>query len=273
MNKLEKTVKGLRHKLKLESNAPLVAALRPAYDFMLGRKYGKQGISRVINCAEEILLRPGHRYVHEDYEAPVYEYLKANIRPGAVILDVGAHIGIFTILLARWAGTEGRVYAFEPTPATFAALNEHLQMNGVAGQVTPVPRAVSDKPGAASFYAVSNSPENTLNQTHSRLGAAAALEVQVTTIDSFCADNNLAPALIKIDIEGFELHALRGARATIERCKPLLVVEMHPMNWPDINLTPEQVEAELTDLGLRAVALEKQRDPLREYGHVVLLPR
>ena len=270
MNSLEKTVKGLRGKLNLTSDAPLVKALRPAYDFVLERRYGRQGISRVINGDEEIHVLPEHRYIHEDYETPVYNYLKERVRPGDVILDVGAHVGIFTILLARWTGPTGRVFAFEPTPVTFAALSEHLTLNGVAERVTPVPCAVSDQPGTVNFYTISNSPENTLNQRHTSLGEATGIQVQVRTIDEFCAEKEITPALIKIDIEGFELHALRGARETIARHKPLLVIEMHPMNWPDINLSPEQVEAELAALGLRAVPLEQQRDPIREYGHVVL---
>jgi hypothetical protein len=94
--------------------------------------------------------------------------------------------------------------------------------------------------------------------------------VPVTTVDAFCATRGLAPSLINIDIEGFELHALRGARETLGKHRPALVVEMHPHNWPEIGADRPQAAALLTALGCRAIPLDGQTDPLAEYGHVAL---
>lgn len=272
MNALETTVRVFKRGLGLSSRSPLVARMRPAYDSLLNYCYGRRGIVRVINGREPIRIRPAHRYAAEHYEPAVFDYLKAKIQPGAVVLDVGAHVGLFSVLLARWAGPGGHVFAFEPTPVTRAALSDHLTLNRVANQVTVCPFAVSDKEGSSFVYTVSNSPENTLSPIHGRLTNASAVAIEMTTIDAFCAARKISPTLIKIDIEGFELHALRGAKRTLIRHRSLVVAEMHPMNWPEIGVSREQVIEVLNDVNYRLNPLDSQIDPFSEYGHVVLEP-
>ena len=272
MNALERTVRGLKGGLRLSSNSRFVARLRPAYDSLLHLCYGRRGLVRVLNGQEPIRIRPAHRYAAEHYEPAVFNYLKQKIRPGDRVLDVGAHVGIFTVLLARWSGPSGHVFAFEPTPVTRAALTDHLHLNGVEDRVTVCPLAVSDNEGKSFVYTVSNSPENTLSPVHGRLTNASAIAIEMTTIDAFCARRQICPDLIKIDIEGFELHALRGAKRTLTKHRPVVVVELHPMNWPEIGVDRRQVAELLKELRYQLTPLDGQTDPLAEYGHVVLQP-
>jgi FkbM family methyltransferase len=272
MNALETAVRRFKRGMGLSSNSLLVARMRPAYDSLLSLCYGKRGLVRVLNGQERVRVRAAHRYATEDYEPAVFDYLKRHVQPGAVALDVGAHVGLFTLLLARWAEPTGHVYAFEPTPVTRTALIDHLALNEAAGQVTVCPFAVSDEEGSSFIYTVSNSPENTLSSTHGRLPRAQGTPVTVTTIDAFCTARSLAPTCIKIDIEGFEIHALRGAKQTLTQHRPIVVVEMHPMNWPEIGVTRKQAEQLFASLSYQLRPLEGQSDPLSEYGHVVLEP-
>jgi len=272
MNNFESVVRGCKSRLGLTSSSPWVAKIRPVYNTLLRLCYGQRGLVRLINGQERIRIRPAHRNTHEDYEPAVFHYLKTQVRPGATVLDVGAHVGLFTVLLARWAGPKGQVFAFEPTPLTRAALIDHLILNEVAGRVTVCPFAVSDKEGSSFVYTVSNSPENTLSPIHGRLANAEAIEIEVTTLDSFCAARRIRPSLIKIDIEGFELHALRGAKQTLAQHRPTVVVELHPMNWPEIGVSGEQMDEFLKDVDYRLKPLDGQTNPLTEYGHVVLEP-
>jgi FkbM family methyltransferase len=227
---------------------------------------------RVLHGQETIRIRPAHRNAAEDYEPRVFDYLKKRIQPGDVVFDVGAHVGLFTVLLARWVGPSGHVFAFEPTPVTRAALTDHLNLNEVANRVTVCPLAVSDKEGKSFVYTVSNSPENTLSPVHGRLTNARAIPIEMTTIDAFCASGKICPNLIKIDIEGFELHALRGSKQTLIKHRPVIVVETHPMNWPEIGVTSDQVTKLLRELNYRLMPLDGQTDPLVEYGHVACEP-
>ena len=102
-----------------------------------------------------------------------------------------------------------------------------MALNHVADRVRVCPLAISNQEGTALLYTIANCPENTLSAIHGRLPDEHTRQnlVNVTTIDSFCASQSLIPDIIKIDIEGFELHALRGARQTLSRQRPVVV-------WP-----------------------------------------
>src|SRR5947209_4602202 len=135
MNALETAVQTFKRGLGLSSHSRLVARMRPAYDSLLNLCYGRRGLVRLLNGQDPVRIRPAHRYAAESYEPAVCDYLKRHVQPGMVVFDVGAHVGLFTVLLARWAGSTGRVFAFEPAPQTRAALTDHLALNDLAGRV------------------------------------------------------------------------------------------------------------------------------------------
>jgi FkbM family methyltransferase len=173
--------------------------------------------------------------------------------------------------MARWAGETGRVYAFEPAPEPLQALRDHVTLNELADRIEVIGQAVSDVCGEATFYAHTSSGENSLNAEHAkRVLAAEAVRVEVTTIDDFCRQGEIRPTLIKIDIEGFEFHALRGAAETISKYRPIIIIELHPHIWPEIGLSRTDAELVLNELNYRAVPLDGQTDPLVEFGHVAL---
>jgi FkbM family methyltransferase len=143
------------------------------------------------------------------------------------------------------------------------------QRNG--GSIEAVGSALSDTAGEATFYAHTYSGENTLSASFARrVPGARGVRVPVTTIDDFCAAREIAPTLLKIDIEGFEFHALKGARQTLRRHHPTVIVELHPMVWKEIGLSRERVTKTLAELGYHARPLEGQEDLWAEYGHAVL---
>jgi hypothetical protein len=114
----------------------------------------------------------------------------------------------------------------------------------------------------------------------SRLGAAnvalgesvTEIKVPVVTLDHFCSSAELEPDWLILDIEGFEIAALSGARELIKsrRGQMGIVVEMHPSLWESADTTREKGEALLSNLGLVAESLTGQSDPLGEYGLVHL---
>jgi hypothetical protein len=87
--------------------------------------------------------------------------------------------------------------------------------------------------------------------------ASRVIQVPAISIDEFCAREKVLPDLIKIDVEGFELSVLRGARETIKACQGRLAlfVEMHPTTWREIGLSKEDIINELDAQNLRAVPL------------------
>jgi FkbM family methyltransferase len=273
MNRLERSARWLKCKCGLTDSSPITGAVRPYYNRFLEAIYGRRGLVRRMDGEEVIRIRPSQRYFRDNFEIRLFRYLRENVKPGDVVLEVGANVGIFTVALARWVGPSGHIYAFEPTPEARDTLCHHLRLNHVQERVTVIPEAVSDSPGRASFYVVGTSGENTLSPKHSRIPSADSIDVNVTTIDAFCQERRIAPSLVKIDIEGYEFHALRGAKRTIEQHAPRIVLELHPMNWPDIGWHSELTRQFFSELHYDVRPLNEAADPFSSYGHVALEPR
>ncbi len=141
------------------------------------------------------------------------------LRPGDVALDVGANIGAHTIAMAQFVGPQGIVYAFEPQRIVFQILCGNVALNEL-GNVKAMPNAVGASPAAIKVPVVNYGALNNFGGL--AIGGDAGEDAAVITLDSL---NLPAARLIKIDVEGMEIDVLRGAKATIERCRPLLYLE------------------------------------------------
>ena len=91
--------------------------------------------------------RMGH-----DYDAPVAIFLSQRVKPGSICFDVGANVGVYVLQFAHWAGSSGRVVAFEPNPAAVEILSSHIRLNEIENTVTIEKVAISDAPGTATLY-------------------------------------------------------------------------------------------------------------------------
>ncbi|HXT62741.1 MAG TPA: FkbM family methyltransferase [Pyrinomonadaceae bacterium] len=257
----------------LGRESTVVRTLRPAYEEFLDWSYQRRGIPWSIN-GEAYRIDPRQRHrLAENYDASVAEFLRERVPPGAVCFDVGANVGVYVLQFARWSGETGHVVAFEPNPSAVTVLRKHVAMNDLMEQVTIVPMAVGRSGGEAKFYACGADGMSRLGEAN-RLIADRAVEmrVPVITLDEFCAGEGLRPDWLFIDIEGFEIGALEGARNLIERSGAALniVVEMHPSVWDSAGTTRSCAEDLLASLELRAVPLTGQTNPLGEYGIVWL---
>lgn len=253
----------------------LVRSLRPAYESLLDWSNGGRGIPWTING---VSYRIDPRYRHRmgsDYDSPVAAFLRERIRPGAVCLDVGANVGVYVLQLANWSGPNGKVVAFEPNPAAQNVLERHVAMNGLCERVTVVPAAVGASSGEAVLYAADVAGMSRLGEANEAIAdRVSEITVPVVTLDEYCGAEGLRPDWLFIDIEGFEIAALSGARNLIkDRGREMnIVVEMHPDVWSSADTTRGQAEALLAELELRAVSLMGQSDPLAEHGLVYLEP-
>jgi FkbM family methyltransferase len=188
----------------------------------------KKGIPRKIN--NMIIRFPARwsRYYEDYYEAANYTFLQKQLKPGMQVLDIGAHIGLFSVCSSQLVGPAGKTICFEPTPGTFSVLTKTLQLNH-CDNVIPVQAAVSDKEGKATFYishtAGCNSNSLVKNKSEKEL---AGYEVQLVTIDSIIDKYSYKPSLIKIDAEGAEFDVLKGGLSTFGKYKPVLILSLHP---------------------------------------------
>lgn len=148
---------------------------------------------------------------------------------GAVVMDVGGNIGAVASYLALRVGPTGHVITFEPDPANLEILRRNLELNG-ATNVTVVEQGAWEEVGALEFRAGGNYTSSFVptDYIEREPGRYTSVRVPVTTIDAVAAQLNLARLdLVKMDIEGSEGPALRGARRTLQRLRPDVIVETH----------------------------------------------
>lgn len=200
---------------------------RTYYSLLNAVTFGK-GVPRTINGLTVRFPARWSRYYPADYEKENYAFLKQQVKPGMHIIDIGAHIGLFSASASQLTGPTGKVVCFEPTPGTYAVLTETLRLNHCTN-VTPVQAAVSHTPGEAVFYIGDaegcNSNSLVKNKSEEEL---TAYPVKLVDIDSVVATYQLRPSLIKIDAEGAELDVLRGGLQTYKNFKPILILGLHP---------------------------------------------
>ena len=175
------------------------------------------------------------RYFHaQPYEPQLTAFIAEAVRPGSVFVDVGANIGLFTLLAARCASPGGRVLAFEPHPGARAQLRHLIELNGLTDVVTVSDAALSDRSApAATLFLASDSALSTLDPALAPLGDLhpfrTSVKVPVSSLDDWLAASGAAWAItpidvMKIDVEGTEERVLRGMTRTLARHPSLKIV-------------------------------------------------
>lgn len=153
------------------------------------------------------------------HTGPFVELALTMVDRGDLVVDVGGHIGTYTIPLARRVAPTGRVLAFEPNPLTREILEINVELNDLAHVVVVADVAVGSQPGTASLHVSRANTGAARLDTDDSVGG----EVRVDTLDSVVVGS---PSLLKIDAEGFELQVLRGAVDLLDRAAPAVLVEI-----------------------------------------------
>lgn len=166
------------------------------------------------------------------YEPDLFKRLGEWVKPGQVVFDVGANIGLFTVPFSRRVGAQGQVIGFEPNPICLHFLSLNLQLNQ-CDNARVLPVALTDEPRDLPF---------TVNLGNSFLGLSSAsgffhqkagmdISVPGRALDDMMGYFRLpVPDVIKIDVEGAEGPAIRGMRQVLESHRPLLLLEIHGAN-------------------------------------------
>lgn len=178
------------------------------------------------------------------------------LRDDDVVWDVGASVGLYTVHSAARCRC---VVAFEPDAATFARLGQNVGLNGLTSKVQLHQLALGEAPGElqlATDGLDGMAPTLTTRfERHSR-----SIAVKVETIDLMIAQGAPHPDVVKIDIEGAEILALRGARGLLNGPRPprLLFVELHPRFLPAFGGSQGDVMQLLTDAGYQVVSMQER---------------
>lgn len=133
------------------------------------------------------------------------------LKPGGRFIDVGANVGMFSLVASRAVGSTGRVWAIEPTPSTLSALKTTLRLNGVSEFVTVLECAAGNEKGTVQINVGQTSGHNSLLPLQD---SQNSIDVPMVVLDDVIGNEKVD--LIKIDVEGWETEVLKGLRRTIE---------------------------------------------------------
>lgn len=219
------------------------------------------------------------------YSRDILFVLDRILKPGMVVVDIGSNIGEITLFAAKHVGRSGRVYAFEAGADIADRLKSNVAQNDFS-QVVIVPQGVSDHVGSAPIFGsigvFSDGSRNTglatlyASETRSRV----INTIPLTTLDVYFQE--AAPDRIdvmKIDIEGAELPALRGARRVLKRYCPWLIIEVQAETCATAGYAHRDILSFLTDFGYRFEIIGRKGkmrpvtvDTLGRFQNVLCLP-
>ena len=190
-----------------------------------------EGIKIQLPSNDALTLGIGHLGVVNRNETDV---CKKFLKKGDIVIDVGAYIdGWYSLLAAKLVGEEGRVYAFEPHPLYYNLFKNNIKLNCIAN-IMSIKLGVSDRVGTFNFYEggigsslIKRHVEDVTKKLKEK-NYGRAIKIKTTTLDKFVKDKQIKHiALIKIDVEGAEMKALKGAINILKRVDgPNFIVEV-----------------------------------------------
>jgi FkbM family methyltransferase len=200
-----------------------------------------------------VLSRPWGRRVFEGayfryksvLEAGDIQPMRALVKPGDWIIDVGANIGFFTRAFGQWVSSGGRVIAIEPEAANYRSLVDRLDRLGLATAVDAVQAVAAETDGTLRLSV------NRYHPADHRI-APEGIEVRAITLDRLLAERGWPRvALVKVDVQGAEWRVLEGARETLRRFRPALFMELDDEALRLMNTSAGQLLDWLLGLGYR----------------------
>ena len=238
------------------------------------------GVRLFVDLADHVI---GLNVIRGRYERDEIAFVRSVLRPGDTAVDVGAHIGFFTMQMAATVGPTGHVHAFEPLESNVALLERSIAENRFADRIVFTPAAVGARSGTATL----TFPVETLNTGGAYLlredstALAGHLQRQVPVVALDDTDVHRPVRFVKLDVEGAEPLVLRGAARLLREDRPVVLSELHPQQLERAaGMSAGQFLDSLGALGYRAHALEAGRvgpplegPPAGALVSVVLLPQ
>jgi FkbM family methyltransferase len=187
------------------------------------------------------------------YEPNVKRCLAALLRPGDTFVDVGAHIGFFSLIASSLVGSHGKVYAFEADATLFQTLYSNaLEYPWLVASL----RAVWNKSGSVAFSNPQQAGESGWGKLASVRNEGHIASVEAVSLDEWHESVGSPPIrLIKIDAEGSEPFILEGARRIIASTRPFLIIELNDQLLREVGQTRAIVADTLRDQGYRTFTI------------------
>ncbi len=224
--------------------------------FWLRRDRGAREVdAKVSGFKMRLPSRFVDRFVFDRYEPVTDSHLAGALRPGMVVLDIGAHVGYYTLVAAQAVGPSGKVHAFEPCAETLSLLRTNVRVNGFAN-VEIHPFAAGSADSKRTFHVTGSSDSHGLFP-HPLTETVRTTEVRTVRVAQVVP----GPVdLVKIDVEGAELEALEGMGDLLSGQDPMvLIVEWNPACLRNAGRDPLELPRCLEELGFTTISVLDDR--------------
>lgn len=230
--------------------APLLSALNLARPIRVEVEPGISLLLDPVDFVDRAILTSGA------WEDSLWEWIGSHLEPGATLVDVGAHIGTHSLRAAKKVGATGSVVAIEPNPLTAARLRDNIAASNLRN-IRVYETACAESPGRLRLFLGGrvNTGVASLsikNATASGGTGTDSFEVEVLPLDEIIS--RLAPTrvdVIKVDTEGAEVRVLRGARETLRKYRPVLVLEVTESLLKNMGSSVAELETLLHESGYK----------------------
>jgi FkbM family methyltransferase len=190
-------------------------------------KCQRNGVKFLLDLEKDV----DYRFYLNEFEQENLNLYLSKISPGSVVFDVGANIGIYSLLASKKTGPTGKVISFEPATWAFHRLKKNIEINGFQN-VTPIQKGVSDESKEMTFNICDDDAYNSLGNAPMQQTKNTVI-IQTVSIDAYVAANNLRKIdVIKVDTEGAEYLVFKGAEKTLKTYRPILFFEFNPYTAP-----------------------------------------
>lgn len=173
--------------------------------------------------------------INGEYEVLETSLVKKVVKPGNIVVDIGAHIGYYTLIFAKLVGPTGKVFAFEPDPENFSLLKKNIEMNGYKNVIL-VQKAVADKNSKIKLYLSEKNKGD--HRIYDSFDNREVVEVEAIKLDDYLKDYLDKINFIKMDIEGAEGGAILGMKNLLAQNKNIkLISEFWPIGLKRFGIT------------------------------------
>lgn len=198
------------------------------------------------------------------YEKGTIQLLEKYLKEGSTFLDIGANIGLMSVIASKQVGANGIVYAVEANPNTVPILQTNIDLNACKN-VEVIPVALSDASGTAVLFEnweVNRGGASLISQSNEEQG----FDVKMERLDDLF-DENTPVQLVKIDVEGFEPQVLRGGMNWLRKQQPVFIIEVSEKREKEVGPSPAEVMELVQTIG--EYSFYKQKGTKERRGKLV----